>query len=92
MRERRAYDRARPTTRPAHAAGANRGPSKHCGTRQEEVTEVRKAIYGEVPPLFGLVANPGEVTGTPAPDVVPSVAPDTSSPSPSSDAPTEGGS
>jgi hypothetical protein len=31
MRERRAYDRARPTTRPAHAAGANRGPSKHCG-------------------------------------------------------------
>jgi hypothetical protein len=67
-------------------------PASTAGTRQEEVTEVRKAIYGEVPPLFGLVANPGEVTGTPAPDVVPSVAPDTSSPSPSSDAPTEGGS
>jgi hypothetical protein len=73
-----------PTSQPSDPAGT-------AETRQQQVTEVRKAAYGEIPPLFGLVATPGEVTGTPAPDAVPSTAPTTDS-SPSTQASTEGGS
>jgi hypothetical protein len=44
---------------------------KQIETRQQDVSEVRKAITGDVPPRFGLVATPGEVTGNAAPDVAP---------------------
>lgn len=64
-------------------------PSGTAETRQQEVTDLRKAAYGEVPPLHGLVATPGEVSGTSAPDVAPAVAPAAGSPSPSAQTPTE---
>ncbi len=61
-------------------------------TRQQGVTDFRKAAYGEVPPLHGLVATPGEVTGTPAPDAGPTATPATGSSEPSPHASSEGGS
>ena len=46
-------------------------------TRDHKIGEARKAIAGEVPPRFGMVAAPGEPTGTPAPAAIPAASPAT---------------
>jgi hypothetical protein len=46
---------------------------------------VTKSRFGEVPPRFGLLATPGEPTGTPAPDAIPPATPSSSGETPAED-------
>jgi len=58
-------------------AQAPQAPPEPAGheTRDQRIGESRKALVGEVPPRFGLVADPGQPTGNPAP-AEPPAAPD----------------
>jgi hypothetical protein len=58
----------------AQAPQTPSGPAGH-ETRDQRIGESRKALVGEVPPRFGLVADPGQPTGHQAP-AEPPAAPD----------------